>query len=507
VTGSFRLLQAFGGFRRRDLFGSASDDANPNDVEFSLDPSAVQPGPWVSVVIGKNGVGKSRLLAGIAEVFDAMYRGRDKIRTEGLSISKVAYLCDGARCEIFTDMDFGLRAMVNGQPCSPFNLPLPSKVIALTTTPFDKFRISRSLLTLPMKEEAISPDQDRYIYLGLRDRTGRASPTAPIYRALEGLFEASTAGEIRRLKIADVFEFLGYQPQVEVRYEFSMSGMKRLNAIVAGQPIDVLLETTQKRITPHPLERLLSRNPSLVHQLRQVGREALERSQGGRSIVLRADFAAHSADDQFFRKVQLLRRADLVRMRSVEVQRIADQSKFDLRLASSGELGIVTGFLGIASAIEDGSLIFIDEPEISLHPEWQTRYIDLLVRTFGEFDGCHFVLATHSPLILSDIAPKNSNVVLLDANRKEKDDAEQFAGQSSDHLLVTAFQVPGKNNLYLKQELIKALRLAASGKAKTIEFRSVLDPLLDLLPELEEGSAVGKLIAELNAASQVDADQ
>ena len=67
------------------------------------------------------------------------------------------------------------------------------------------------------------------------------------------------------------------------------------------------------------------------------------------------------------------------------------------------------------------------------------------------------MLATHSPLILSDIAPENSNVVSLDPDRREAEDAAEFAGQSADYLLVAAFQVAGKNNLYLKQEVISCL--------------------------------------------------
>ena len=498
MTRSFRLLEASGTFERRDILSSQIDRPRSFlNVEFAQKPDVTALQSWVSVVIGKNGVGKSRLLAGIADIFETLGRGRK--RDDELGVSRLAYASDDRLCEIETDSIFRLRGKVDGRRCELTELPLPTKVIALTTTPFDKFRISRSLLGFPRQQHPDLPE--RYTYLGLRDRFGRASPTAVIFRAIEGLFNASRAEASRRLRIAEVFGFLGYKPHIQVRYEFNTPSMERLKRIVAG---DLLkrVEAPGTNSGLWRLEKMLEQDPSLLSQVRSIAEDALHRANGTRFFSLRADFEGYSEDDRFFQKVQLLRRAGLLGMRAAEVERVIDGAVLDLKLASSGELGIVTGFLGLASVIEDGSLIFIDEPEISLHPEWQTRYIDLLLKTFGNFGGCHFALATHSPLILSDIAPENSNVVSLDPNRREAEDAEAFAGRSADYLLVAAFQVPGKNNLYIKQEIIKALRLAANGKAATNEFANILESLVVLLPQMEEDSPVAELIRELQEAAE-----
>ena len=63
---------------------------------------------------------------------------------------------------------------------------------------------------------------------------------------------------------------------------------------------------------------------------------------------------------------------------------------------SSGEKHILFAYLGILSRIKDGTLILIDEPEISLHPEWQIRYISTLNKLFNKYRNCCFVLASHS---------------------------------------------------------------------------------------------------------------
>lgn len=496
---TFRLIHASGGFERRDLLNANAARQRPFlDVAFAESPRDLYQPSWVTVLIGKNGVGKSRLLAGIANMFDAIERGTGRKRRDDHLLSHLTYSCDNIVCDVVSDGAYRISASINGEPCPLSDLPLPSRVIALTTTPFDKFRVPASVIT---RSGIQHESRELYAYLGLRDRSGRASTTAAIFRALEGLFEASRSDIERRARVAEVFGFLGYRPSVEITYELSNIGI--IEQLVHGEPVEKLRDDDgRKGIYLRPFDRLVERDPSIINEMREISREALDRSKDGRVFRVRVDFEGMSPDDSFTRHVQLLRRAGLLRMRAVEIQRSSDGTVLDLKLASSGELGIVTGFLGLASVIEDGSLIFIDEPEISLHPEWQTRYVDLLRQTFGAFRGCHFILATHSPLILSDISPDTSNVVSLDPNRGQAEDADEFAGQSSDYLLVNAFHVAGKNNLYLKQEVIKALRLAAEGKASSQEFTETVSAMVELLPSMDADSPVANLIRELQSAGK-----
>ena len=497
MNNTFRLLRASGTFQRQNVRIGLPDTPSPKlDIDFA--PFADQKSniPWTSVVIGRNGVGKSRLLAGIADIFDMLDRGRQQIRSnDGTSVSQVVYQYGDDLCEI-TSVDDRWQATKNGQKCDPGELPLPTRVIALTTTPFDKFRISRSLASMPGRD---IPDRyERYSYLGLRDRTGRASPTAAIFRAIEGLFGASGTGEARRLRISRIFGFLGYKARIDVKYEISSLSFGKMQALANGNPYDA--GRTSPTNYRRPLDMILERSPSALLEIGDAARAAFERAAGQRHFTLTADFQNGSEDDYLFRQIQILRKAELIRMRSAEITRTSDGAILDLKLASSGELGIVTGFLGLASVIEDGSLVFIDEPEISLHPEWQSSYINLLINTFENVSGCHFVLATHSPLILSDISTQNSTVTYLDSRRDVMIDASSFSGQSADHILATAFHVPGKNNLYVKQEIVRALRLAADGESDGDQFEAILSGLQLLVPNLEPESALASLIGQLASA-------
>lgn len=51
--------------------------------------------------------------------------------------------------------------------------------------------------------------------------------------------------------------------------------------------------------------------------------------------------------------------------------------------ASSGEKHFIYELVSIANNIKNNALILVDEPEISMHPNWQMRYIS----TLGKRDG------------------------------------------------------------------------------------------------------------------------
>ena len=71
------------------------------------------------------------------------------------------------------------------------------------------------------------------------------------------------------------------------------------------------------------------------------------------------------------------------------------------------------------------TVILIDEPDLHLHLDWQKQYIKKLIDVFSTLDTnikLHFIIATHSPFIISDL-PSESIVILdwkdSDTNKTE----------------------------------------------------------------------------------------
>lgn len=65
---------------------------------------------------------------------------------------------------------------------------------------------------------------------------------------------------------------------------------------------------------------------------------------------------------------------------------------------SSGEQHFTIQLIMLIFMADEGSLILIDEPELSYHPAWQMDYLKNL-RSIAELGGYQFILATHSAQI------------------------------------------------------------------------------------------------------------
>lgn len=76
-------------------------------------------------------------------------------------------------------------------------------------------------------------------------------------------------------------------------------------------------------------------------------------------------------------------------------------SAYRLSDLSSGEQYIITTALKILSSIEDHVCYFIDEPEVSLHVEWQVKWPERFHRLLRSRLGVTCYVATHSPVIIS----------------------------------------------------------------------------------------------------------
>ncbi|MBD2137691.1 AAA family ATPase [Anabaena sp. FACHB-1237] len=73
-----------------------------------------------------------------------------------------------------------------------------------------------------------------------------------------------------------------------------------------------------------------------------------------------------------------------------------------LSALSSGEYQIIT-IMYTATYMSDKKVILIDEPEISLHPDWQRKLIKTIYQQLSE---TQVIICTHSPMIAADYNPK-----------------------------------------------------------------------------------------------------
>lgn len=131
---------------------------------------------------------------------------------------------------------------------------------------------------------------------------------------------------------------------------------------------------------------------------------------------------------------------------------------------SSGEKQIVFrgGFLLRNQKTTEGSVILIDEPEISLHPKWQLEIMTFLKNLFMK-DGkqtSQLIVATHSPFIIHNATRANDKVIVMKKNNDGTiticQDPKYYSWTEAqivkEAFSITPYLETGKINVFLEGE-------------------------------------------------------
>ncbi|MBK5072726.1 ATP-binding protein [Budviciaceae bacterium CWB-B4] len=197
--------------------------------------------------------------------------------------------------------------------------------------------------------------------------------------------------------------------------------------------------------------------------------------------------------------ISYLLNAGILRLEGVELYKTISNEKVKIENASSGEQSLIISILGIFSAIKDNSIIFIDEPETSLHPEWQERYMHILISTFKSFKNCHFIIATHSPQIISQLEDSNCYVMSMDDGLAKS--AISYINKSSDFQLATLFNSPGFSNEYLTRVSLTLFSKIKNTKTIDDNDKKLLNDLKEILTVIRKTDPVYSLIQAVIEAS------
>ncbi|MER5621097.1 AAA family ATPase [Streptosporangium sp. NPDC002544] len=100
-------------------------------------------------------------------------------------------------------------------------------------------------------------------------------------------------------------------------------------------------------------------------------------------------------DDKFIGKRLVVDQKGFVRFRSTTTR-----EPIKVSLLSSGEQHLLAMFTMLLFSAEKGSLVLIDEPEISMHAAWKHAYLDDIGQV-AEINDLQIVLATHSTAIIN----------------------------------------------------------------------------------------------------------
>lgn len=154
-----------------------------------------------------------------------------------------------------------------------------------------------------------------------------------------------------------------------------------------------------------------------------------------------------------------------MRSKKLEIQDIhfyKQGSKFSIYELSSGEYTFLRALFVLSLAIQEKSLVIYDEPENSLHPEWQSRLIKYIIEIYEKFGKkATILLATHSPLITASISYKNVKISEYDANSKFSFNwvNYEYYGWPANLVLTDQFNLESARSIEFINEFNEVLRL------------------------------------------------
>lgn len=174
-----------------------------------------------------------------------------------------------------------------------------------------------------------------------------------------------------------------------------------------------------------------------------------------------------------------------------DIQFFKGADELSLANLSSGERGYILAGLAFCFCTANNSLVLFDEPENSLHPEWQGRIIndlDQVLRSIGI--ATTVVVATHSPLIAASVPNKSGYICDLETDQVWRRLA--IFGMNADNVLSEQFGLRSARSAQAVDVIQRCLTLIASAQEDGEEFLSAGNEFIKLDLQLTENDPLFK---------------
>lgn len=377
------------------------------------------------------------------------------------------------------------------------------KIIAVSSSPFDKF---------PLIQPTFHSDHSKilnshYFYRGAR--TGQFRQKDYLKSKFDQLgasfINVFLKNDNRNLELLPLFKYLGFSSKLVITLKTTDPIYMReiINLKDKSDPEEVVRKIRFFRGSKREAPKISSdEKKEIVSATGLLYGDTINPDTHRFKINL--DIKQNNNNEVLpLKEYTTLTKFDLLELESIEFIKENTEETILLSDASSGELCILFNILSITAEITDNTVILIDEPELSLHPEWQLEFLPLLYETFSKYKNCHFIIATHSPQIVSSICESNSYIVNLESNPACIIDGQEVSKKSLDHQLVYIFRSPGNRNEYLISKTVDLLTAISDGQDPDPAFIQEANELIALHEIIPTNDPMRKLLLTLKKAMSI----
>ena len=485
-----------------------------------------------TIIIGPNGTGKSYILSIIVDLFRELYiiikdieNGKRKGLVNGLF--SLIYSIDGIQyCYRNITKSKGPRDFSEGGVPSGRNWREQKYFLEK-----DGLNISRNEIELPVGILASSfmltdkfvfltkpEDFSIYKYLGIRGTPSTAGTRSYIRNTVNALVNAIENASFNETLI-EVLDFLDLDKSITLNYS-----IKRKKDFFK----EVVDETTfHKFFQNYENQWLIKKDKEQREIIPWYGYIYYKKIEKDKQIIKSiVEFCIENFSDKDFVLYDVLKEDKLLKkdfsilghLDKLNLINYPDlivkkaENIYSFEGTSSGEAHFLSSIIGILANIKENSIVLIDEPEISLHPNWQMKYLNFLNKTFAKYSSCHFIISTHSHFLISDLKAENSKIIALKrekeiVNDKNKNEIKivdlpynlNTYGWSAEDVLYNVFNVVSTRNKFVADDIAKILNYLSQGDKNKVNKLSEkqYNELLELEAALKDNDPLKTVVKKI----------
>lgn len=379
--------------------------------------------PDINVLVGLNGVGKTSLLEAISIAYGQFMSGFGTSTDRGIHISETH-----------------LAKVVAGDENFTMEYQLPCRIAASTKTPHNKlfpesWERSRNSIKKNTKTTIVRKQKNSAQFLQKLVQEG-ANPNLPLiaYYGTDRLFNQNVGSMVKMPKDSAASRLEGYKDWLKPRtsyghfvnwlYHETMANFEREMELREQASADNLVKTNHHQARLDELRNVF--NAILLPS----GWSNIRYSSKAKQIV-----ASHEKQGDV--PINLL--SDGVRNTLGLVADIAYRA-IKLNPHNSGN----------ALKLTEG-IVLIDEVDMHLHPQWQQSIVQSLQEAFPNIQ---FIVTTHSPQVLGNIAPQNIKLIIKEDSKYTIKSPSQSFGLSSNEILDEIMNVDGVKELISRNSTV-----------------------------------------------------
>jgi predicted ATPase len=475
---------------------------------------------YTTVIIGANGTGKSNLFRIIIELLkelNDLSRGKNrsynvdgnfnlKFSVNGDIFEYANIVSEGESIENSNEPEKGNQAFLlrNGKKIDFEKAQFPLAIVANSIMLTDKFPFFRKEDNEKNEKVDAFPI---YKYLGVRNIPQSASTRAYVRRTVEFIVEqfekkdSNKTGFIAALKRAT--DFLELDNSIDIFY-YTSNNAKFFKGDLTPKGLDEYFEPIREKY-PKPEDnppfklnqylkikgdrKLLQSICDFCNDL--VKKEKLEKLPYKYSSIRKITYnliepALFERLNTEYPMLEHLRQLGMISSPEIQLKR---EGGYSLQESSSGEYHFFSSIVGLMATVKPtNSLVIIDEPEISLHPNWQMKYLTFLRELFShsEYATCHILVATHSHFLISDLKGDSSKIIGLKRAGREIEIIElpkgiDTFGWSAEEVLYSIFNVRSTRNSFLEYDLTKLVTMINRSSREFQEIKRILTKVSTLV--------------------------